>query len=541
LLGAFFRFYKLDWGEGIFFHPDERNIASLATSISPPIDPQFFAKGTFAYGSFISYLIFGVNLFLHIFSPILPPYDNFALNIILLRIFSAFFSTFAVVIVYLIGNKAWNKKIGILAAGMTAFSPGLIQAAHFGTFESVLTFLYLLIFLFNVKLLKDHAFKNFLFAVLSTAIASAIKINSLVFLPLSILTLFISGGIRKRVVAKLLVFLAGVLIFPLLVMFLSPYYLTPGFKNMLLYEQQVVSGTLDVFYTRQFFETKPLIFPLFQILPFLVNPFVILFFVLLLFFYFFNLIRKLLGKSGLPEPFLELMLLGFVAALFLPNAFLFAKWTRYMVPLAPFLILSVSFLVEKLISQKLATIIFSWLTATSFFWGVAFLPIYSNQDTRLAASNWIYRNIPENSGIINETANVIDIPVAPMGNLPHRNYLIKTFDFYNLDNNGALFKELILDLEKANYILIPSRRLFGGMGQFPNRYPLLGRYYELLFSGKLGFREVKRFTSYPKLGPIDFPDESAEETWSVFDHPVIRIYQKVKPLTIQDYENLLQI
>ena len=42
---------------------------------------------------------------------------------------------------------------------------------------------------------------------------------------------------------------------------------------------------------------------------------------------------------------------------------------------------------------------------------------------------------------------------------------------------------------------------------------------------------VAEFTSYPEISffgttLIDFPDENAEETWTVFDHPVIRIYKK---------------
>jgi len=33
--------------------------------------------------------------------------------------------------------------------------------------------------------------------------------------------------------------------------------------------------------------------------------------------------------------------------------------------------------------------------------------------------------------------------------------------------------------------------------------------------------------------------ENAEETWSVFDHPTIRIFQKEINLTLDQYEKLL--
>ncbi len=51
-----------------------------------------------------------------------------------------------------------------------------------------------------------------------------------------------------------------------------------------------------------------------------------------------------------------------------------------------------------------------------------------------------------------------------------------------------------------------------------------------------GLKKVIEFSSYPSFNlqilnfkfKVEFPDEKAEETWGVFDHPVIRIYKKVK-------------
>ena len=48
VLGAFFRFYNLNWDEGLSFHPDERNIAASVSRIRFPerLDPEFFAYGS---------------------------------------------------------------------------------------------------------------------------------------------------------------------------------------------------------------------------------------------------------------------------------------------------------------------------------------------------------------------------------------------------------------------------------------------------------------------------------------------------------------
>jgi hypothetical protein len=52
----------------------------------------------------------------------------------------------------------------------------------------------------------------------------------------------------------------------------------------------------------------------------------------------------------------------------------------------------------------------------------------------------------------------------------------------------------------------------------------------------LGFSLIKEFT--PATDFLLNP-ENAEETWTVFDRPTIRIYQKTTPLTLSQYQQLL--
>jgi hypothetical protein len=51
----------------------------------------------------------------------------------------------------------------------------------------------------------------------------------------------------------------------------------------------------------------------------------------------------------------------------------------------------------------------------------------------------------------------------------------------------------------------------------------------LFESGK--YEKIAEFSSYPRIEIfgnklVEFNDESAEETFTVFDHPVIRIYKR---------------
>jgi len=75
----FTRFYKLDWGNGFFFHPDENNMAtSLSQLNSKNLNPHFFA-----YGQFPLYLGF-YSL------KILSLANNFTNSILILRFFYIF-------------------------------------------------------------------------------------------------------------------------------------------------------------------------------------------------------------------------------------------------------------------------------------------------------------------------------------------------------------------------------------------------------------------------------------------------------------------
>ncbi len=83
-----------------------------------------------------------------------------------------------------------------------------------------------------------------------------------------------------------------------------------------------------------------------------------------------------------------------------------------------------------------------------------------------------------------------------------------------------------LKVKTKNYFFYKNKCFY-----LKKKYPLLNKYYDKLFSEKLGFVKVAEFSSYPKIKLfnktlIEFPDEEAEETWTVFDHPVIRIYKK---------------
>jgi hypothetical protein len=161
--------------------------------------------------------------------------------------------------------------------------------------------------------------------------------------------------------------------------------------------------------------------------------------------------------------------------------------------------------------------------------GLIFFTQYFQPDIRHLTSVWIDNNIPENSIILSEAGNVVNLPITS------KNYQVNNFDFYGLDDNQSLQTGLPEQVFKTDYIIIPSRRIF--KNQQNNLFPSSQNYYHHLFDGSLGFIEIKKFIPSTDLW---LNSENAEETWTVFDRPTIRIYKKINQLDLSQYETLLK-
>jgi hypothetical protein len=516
LITVFTRYIKLDWGNGYYFHPDENNITSVASSLTLPIkNLNFFAKGTFSYGNLISNLIFFVNLvrekyFINFFS-----IDKFSFITLLIRFISASSSIFTVYFIYKVCVKFWNYKIALVSSYLVALSQGLIQAAHFGTFESSLTCISVICFYYCLKIYKKPTQKYLLINTFFVAIATALKINSVLILPIVFLIYFFNKKNRKNKINRVINIILASLFFILNVFILSPYYLTSSFMSMFNYEQQIVTGNLVVFYTRQFINSIPIVFTFLKVFPWLTNPLIIL---ILPFILILSIFKPFKNRN---------ILILFILILFLPNAFFFTKWSRYMIQVIPFIIIFCVIFIDTYFN-KIRNILFILLIFSSFCFSLKFITIYLKPDIRIQASEWIIQNIPVNTKILSEGGNVIDLPIGS------HTFKVNNFDFYSLDNNPNSINSLSLALKNSDYIIIPSRRVF--KNQINHYFPISSNYYKNLFSGSLGFKKIKEFKPQNDLL---FDSENGEETLTVFDRPTIRIYQKVNELSLLDYEKLL--
>ncbi len=582
IVSIILRFYNLNWSRSIVWHPDERNMAAAIEQMRLPekltdlpsclsqlsivnslpaqtgqlrpcnLNPHFFA-----YGGLPLYLSFAGSVFYKSVTHLeFVKQINFQEATMSLRILSALSSILSVYAVYLIGKLFFSRQLSLLTSLLTAFIPSLIQSAHFGTTESLLGFFLLLISYCSVKFYLSARLKYLFYCAVLVGLSLATKISVISFIagPITALIFMLITEWKQSFISGIINLIKRLALFSpitlLVTFFAAPFNLLAfeEFRKIFDYDIPVALGKLPVFYTEQFVKTAPIVFQFQKILPYALGIGLTVTGTTAI---FICLIYAIVKKRS------EILLFffGFLPFLIL-NLFYFTKWTRYISPAFPFFALSFVLLISLFDNKTIRKSIAIIVLLLNVIQGLAMFNIYAKEDTRFVSSRWIYNNIPSGSIVLSETANVSDIPISGENKVPD-NYSIKNiiFNFYDLDVNKQLQDELIKNLTEANYIIVPSRRIFKNYQRLKNKYPIVNNYYENLFGGGLGFEEIARITSFPslsisdylpiealaRLGQFSINDEGSEETFTVFDHPVVRIYNKVKRLSSDEYRELLNI
>jgi hypothetical protein len=523
-MGAVCRFYNLNWDDGYIYHPDEMNITAAVSRISIPsqMDPGFFA-----YNGFPIYLYRAIAEMLSRITNNNSWIREWSKITLIGRFISALASTLSIYLIYWIGKNLINEKAALLAAFLTAVTVGLIQTAHYGVTESLLLFFLLVICIYAIRIIKEgetQARNWFLMAIIS-GLAIGTKTSAASFLVIPLVVWILLFFKRK----KSEMFLQGVLFFLITLItsiLVSPYSLLnfPAFRTSMKYEGEVVWGILKVPYTLQFYKTIPYWF-FYKNLHWHTGLIIPTLGTIGIFLWLFSIWKKRAGFGALPILLFGIIYFGYVGSWY-------TKFIRYMIPMIPILILSTCWMFNKLLDHKktrlLGILLVTITLLTTTAWATSFISIYSKASTRTAASQWIYKNIPKNSTVLIEHWDYA-LPVA----LRHRNR--SAFQYVIMQNFDPDTEEKVADisrnLKKGDYLILASQRLSGTIGKTHDIYPITSRYYKKLFDGNLGYTLLKTSSSYPQLCGLEINDDAAEETFQVFDHPVVHIFKNSKRLS----------
>jgi YYY domain-containing protein len=310
------------------------------------------------------------------------------------------------------------------------------------------------------------------------------------------------------------------------------------------YERTVVDGSGDVPYTRQFTGSISYLFQLRNMVDYsLGEPLGILGILGMLgiMYWAFSRIgkkREICGASWL--------LLSFAVPYFYLIGGWHAKFLRYMIPLYPFFIIGAAWLLVKLwdhYNSFRARVWVGSITAATlifcFFYAFALQNMFSVQNTRMAASDWMYDNAKRGSRILSEHWDdgvPTNTAKSDNGRAGFHKGDLAMYD----DDRPSKVTYLANKLQNADYVMWGSKRLYGSILRQPNRYPISGRFYRMMFTGHLGFEPVKVVTSYPNIFGYQFNDDMIEESARCYDHPKVTIFKKVRKVSTKDMSKYLR-
>ncbi len=551
VVGAALRLLGLDWDHGQHQHPDERFLSSVLLQVQPapdlwtyfdparsPLNPFNHDISFFVYGTFPLYLVESLARALG-----RTAYDEAYL---IGRALSALFDLGTVVLVYLLGRRLLGPWPALVAAALMALAVHSIQIAHFFAVDTFATFFATLTLWLLVRYSKSRDARNLGLAGIAAGLAMASKLSAGLLLPL-FAGWWVLTGVRERVPGDAwarrgawLTHLFAYGVFAALSFRLfQPYAfaeawpwdwrLAPAFTSALAQQQAIQSGTLDWPPGIQWAGTAAWLYPLEQMVRWGTGPAFGLAALAALCLAAAVWWRRQAHPLALPLAWGGLNFLVF-------GAFVL-KTMRYFHPVYPVLALVTAWMLawgwrHRARLQSLAGWAVGGATAVvlsaTLLWALAFAQIYGRDHTRVAASDFIYENAAPGSTIaVEHWDDALPLPLEGRNPALFERVQLRVYD----PDRETKRAHLIETLSRTDLVVMASDRGAATIPRMPQRYPLTGRYYAALDDGSLGFDLLARFESRPSLGPWTIDDRTAEEAFSVYDHPTVSIYARRGPET----------
>jgi len=566
LLAIFFRFNYLNWDENFHLHPDERFLTMVVQAMKLP---QNFEEYFNQKKSLLNPLNIGFNFYVYgTFPLVLTKYlavnfgmDNYNEITILGRFLSALVDFLTVILVYkttkLLLKKFKNVSsslfyaIPLLAVFFYAISVYPIQSAHFFTTDTFLNFFMFGSFYFILKNLDVDRFLYLMFSSLFFSLALASKISALYILPLNLGVLFLivilkKGNFIKKVIRYLLLVASYLLLSYLFLRIFNPYY----FENSSFFDFRLSKVFVESIKSLKFFTTKDAWYPPsvqwinkpwygLLLTTFLVGLGPINFIVVLI--GLVSLLRNL--KLKIKNEKLQLKIKNFIIFLiifwvlgyFIYQSSQFVRSIRYTIYLYPFLAIFGGVGISVVIKKNIFYGSRYTLYVILLLWPLLFSTIYFHPHTRILASEWIYKNLESGSVILGE---YWDDPLPlPMEKNFGKFFQVELLPVFDPDTSEK-WQKIKEFLQKADYYVLSSNRGWGSIPTVPSRYPLMSQYYQALLNDNCEkqkkltgycFKKIKTFEPY-YYKFIKYPDSWVEETFTVYDHPTVLVYEKNKNL-----------
>jgi len=469
LLGLLVRLVGIPFGLPNLYHVDEARFAKISLNyFTGDLNPHFFHVPTLH-----TYSVAGIwAVYYHIgkisgkFTNVTDFMDSFqedsTVFMILARILTVILSVGTIALVYLIGTKMYNKRVGIFAALFLIFSHVHNKISHYQVPDAPMVFFFMLSFLFIWYIYKRGRPKDYILAGLFAGLAMATKYGGqMLFLPLLLAHLFRKVEEKQsfqNIIFSLPLVLSGVF-FGLGFLVGCPYFVLDfaSFWKGFRWQSQ------HLYVSGHFGSSTAQPAWLFYIKQGLRENVGLLSQVLVLGGVLYGLARS---KKR------EIILFSLPLVLFVIIGGWKAKAVRYMLPLTPFLVLIAGYFLDIVLqkieayrtksaqenrkeSQRnllLPVLAISLILLPSAYKVLRFDLSLTQKDTRTLASEWIEQNIPAGSQIACEQYSP---PISETRYDRHYRHTLGQVTLEYLIHRGTQYV-VISDIMYARFIKAPE-------------------------------------------------------------------------------------
>lgn len=551
ILAAGLRLYGQDWDEGHYLHPDERFIATVSSDrvtlpadrigdifdpANSPINPRRDdANGnpqSFAYGTLPIYVQGTVSWAIDLVFD--TSYGEYSDLYRVGRTLTAILDLLTLGFVYLIGRRLFSDVAGLIGAALYTLTVLPIQLSHFFTVDPWLTAFVTIALYLSIRYMDLPGFQRA--ALLGVAVGCAFATKASV--PSLLAPLLLAFGVafwrseyRLRIVGHAATG-AGVAL-AVFTLF-EPYAIVrrEPFIQDIRTQARIVRGIWDVPFTRQFVGLTPGVYELKNLFAYTVGPALLLAGLAAIAFVAFRFARSRDVALAIPL----VWTVAYIPTLLITEA----RFLRYTLPLLPVIAVLAGGMLWTWMQRpgglragQIATVVVLGVTA---IWAFGFVSIYGSEHPRIAASNWIYDNVEAGSTLSAESWDDA-LPLRIEGKT--QSYNIQSLDIYGDLPPEEKVDYLYTALEPVDYIVMSSDRLIYSVDNLPWRYAVQNEYYRRLLNGQLGFQLVYQAELRPELFGVRYDDSGADESFTVYDHPRVMIFERVEQLSREEFRDRL--
>jgi hypothetical protein len=498
LLSTALRFVGPEWDAGIAAHPDERFLLGAASQ-HPLYTNICTAVPEFPYG----HLPVTLGRLVALTAPEADP-------LFAARLGAGLIGVLLVAVSGACGSALAGWRGGLVGVAVAAFAPSLIQTAHFYTVDP-----FAALFVSVAVLAARRGHWRAAGALVGLAVACKAS-AAVALLPLLAAAVLVArweetrtrAGLRRAVGVGAGALFAFAVASPWSLLTPVACWRGPIIQSLL------VSGRYEVPYTQQYAGTLPYIYPLVQLGLWGLGP-----------------AAALLGLGGLGRGlwvgwrdgrrfWADSLAAGWTLLLFLSIGALHVKFSRYMLLLYPWWIAWAAYLCFGPVRHRPAaaskgsgepagkTKACAWvrgaalvlLLGVTALLGLAQASIYARPHPWMQASQWLYAHVPPGAVI---TVEAWDHPLpVPLGTDNVARFNQVTLPIFDEDGAGKA-PALERALSEETLIVVASRRGYGALARYPERYAETLAWYGSLFAS----REAIVFARCPRLGPLAITDD----------------------------------